>query len=78
MSSSGDRSEKRTGKGTNAASGVINETIATDVVVHSLLQAKEQGGEKDEKQTYCFQHDHDFVGQASRPPGTYEVSTGGE
>ena len=48
MSSSGDRGEKRTGKGTNAASGVINETIAIDVIVHSLLQAKEQGGKKDE------------------------------
>ena len=48
MSSSGDRSEKRSSKGTYAASGVKNETIAIDVVVHSLLQAKEQGGEKDE------------------------------
>ena len=48
MSSSGGRSEKRSSKGTYAASGVKNEIIAIDVVVHSSLQEKEQGGKKDE------------------------------
>ena len=54
MSISRDRIEKRTGKGTNAVSSVINETKAIDVGIHLLFQAKEQSGEKDKKQTNYF------------------------
>ena len=78
MIGSQDRREKGSSKGTYAASGVKDKTKAIDAIKQSLLHAIEKSGEKDEAQSYCFQHDHDFVGQASRPPGTYEVSTGGE
>ena len=78
MIGSQDRREKRSSKGTYAASGVEDKTIAIDGIEHSLLHAIEESGEKHETSSYCSQHDHDFLGQASRPPGTYEVSTGGE
>ena len=78
MIGSRDRREKESSKGTYAASGVKDKLKAINAIEYSLLHAIEKSGEKDETQSHCFQHDHDFVGQASRPPGTYDVSTGGE
>ena len=70
MSISIDRCKERTGKGANVVSSVINETKTIDVGIYLLFQVKEQSTEKNEKQTNCFQGDHVFVGQASRPPTT--------
>ena len=68
MSINRDRRKKRTGIGANVVSNIINEAKTIDVGIHLLFQVKEQSTKKNKKQTKCFQGDHDFVGQASRPP----------
>ena len=54
MSISRDRCEKRTGKGANVVSSVINEAKTIDVGIYSLFQVKEQSTEKNKKQTKHF------------------------
>ena len=55
-----DRREKVSSKGTDIASGVEDKTKATNTIKHYLLYAIEKSGEKDETQSYYFQHNHDF------------------